>query len=146
MERNQSSKKILMKNFSTNLNPPELLQKLQNLEKKLEELTEGGGIKILFPDKLQAKQIIRLVKPHLLKPLSDYSINPLNSPNLILEGDNLQALASLPKYREKVDLILTDPPYNTGKDFRYNDKWDKNPNDEGIGDLIKVDDPSRHTK
>src|SRR5436309_1457900 len=142
-----------MKNFSNNLNLTELLQKFQNLEtqnlllkSKLEELTEGGGIKILFSDKLQAKQIIRLVKPRLLKLLSDYSINPLNSPNLILEGDNLQALASLPKYREKVDLILTDPPYNTGKDFRYNDKWDKNPNDEGIGDLIKVDDPSRHTK
>ena len=91
----------LNKNFSNNLNS-ELLQKLQSLEaqnlllkSKLEELTEGGGIKILFPDKLQAKQIIRLVKPRLLKSLSDYSINPLNSPNLILEGDNLQALASL---------------------------------------------------
>jgi adenine-specific DNA-methyltransferase len=93
------------------------------LQSKLNSLLEGGGIKIFFPDKTQAKQIIRLVKPRLLKPLLDYSINPLNSPNLILEGDNLHALASLFKYREKIDLILTDPPYNTGnKDFRYNDK------------------------
>ena len=83
----------------------ELLQKLQNLEtqnqllqSKLESLLEGGGIKILFPDKFQAKQILRLIRPRILKPFPDFSINPLNSPNLILEGDNLQTLASLAKY------------------------------------------------
>lgn len=94
----------------------------QKLKTKLEELTEGGGIKIFFSDKAQAKQIIYRVKPRVLKELPRYSFNPERSPNLIIEGDNLQALASLSKYRHKVDLILTDPPYNTGKDFRYNDK------------------------
>lgn len=118
----------------------------QKLKTKLEELTEGGGIKIFFSDKAQAKQIIYRVKPRVLKELPRYSFNPERSPNLIIEGDNLQALASLSKYRHKVDLILTDPPYNTGKDFRYNDKWNEDPNDEGLGNLIKVDDPSRHTK
>jgi len=65
---------------------------------------------------------------------------------LIIEGDNLQALASLYRERGQVDLILTDPPYNTGNDFRYNDKWDKNPNDLDLGEFVGADDPARHTK
>lgn len=51
-------------------------------------------------------------------------------------------------YRERgqIDLILTDPPYNTGGDWRYNDKWDTDPNDAGIGDLVSADDKAKHTK
>ncbi len=41
---------------------------------------------------------------------------------------------------------MTDPPYNTGEDFRYNDKWDKDPNDPDLGDLVPKDDGSRHSK
>ena len=55
-------------------------------------------------------------------------------------------MVTLYQYHGKVDLIITDPPYNTGKDFRYNDKWDEDPNDEGLGDYVKSDDTSRHTK
>ena len=123
-----------------------LLAENAQLKAQLEAITEGGGIKIIFPDKAIAKQIIRKVNPRILKELPRYSFNPTNSPNLILEGDNLHALASLYQYRNKVDLILTDPPYNTGKDFRYNDKQNKLPNDEELGDLIKSDDPAKHTK
>lgn len=36
--------------------------------------------------------------------------------------------------------------YNTGEDFRYNDKWDKDPNDPDLGDLVPKDDGSRHSK
>ncbi len=39
-----------------------------------------------------------------------------------------------------------EPPYNTGGDFRYNDKWDKDPNDPDLGDFVGSDDPARHTK
>jgi len=39
-----------------------------------------------------------------------------------------------------------EPPYNTGQDFRYNDRWDINPNDDGLGELVDVDDTERHTK
>jgi len=66
--------------------------------------------------------------------------------NLLIEGDNLQALASLYREKGQVDLILTDPPYNTGGDFRYNDKWDQDPNDPDLGDFVGSDDPARHTK
>ncbi|CAG8639833.1 17847_t:CDS:1 [Racocetra fulgida] len=123
-----------------------LLAENSRLKAQLGAITEGGGIKIIFPDKDIAKQIIRKINPRILKELPRYSFNPNNSSNLVLEGDNLHALASLYQYRNKVDLILTDPPYNTGKDFRYNDKQTKLPNDEELGDLIKSDDPARHTK
>lgn len=44
--------------------------------------------------------------------------------NLIIKGNNLLVLSSLLKtYRGKIKLIYIDPPYNTGNDFGYNDKF-----------------------
>ena len=44
--------------------------------------------------------------------------------NLIIKGNNLIALHSLKKrYAGKVKLIYLDPPYNTTKDFDYNDRF-----------------------
>ena len=44
--------------------------------------------------------------------------------NLVIKGNNLIALYSLKKrYAGKVKLIYLDPPYNTTKDFDYNDKF-----------------------
>lgn len=50
--------------------------------------------------------------------------NPEERFNFLLEGDNLHSLYLLEKtYKEKIDIIYIDPPYNTGKeDFIYNDK------------------------
>jgi hypothetical protein len=42
--------------------------------------------------------------------------------NMLIEGNNLEILAALPT--ASVDLIYTDPPYNTGHNtFRYHDQW-----------------------
>lgn len=48
--------------------------------------------------------------------------------NFLLEGDNLHSLYLLKKtHLAKIDVIYIDPPYNTGKEFTYNDKViDKN--------------------
>lgn len=44
--------------------------------------------------------------------------------NLFIEGDNLEALKLLQEtYLGKVKLIYIDPPYNTGRDFIYNDDY-----------------------
>ncbi len=52
------------------------------------------------------------------------SINPKNSQNIIIEGENLEVLKLLSgAYREKVKCIYIDPPYNTGKDFVYSDNF-----------------------
>ena len=66
--------------------------------------------------------------------------------NLLIEGDNLQSMVTLYKERGRVDLIITDPPYNTGQQFRYNDKWDADPNDPGIGEFVSAEDGARRTK
>jgi len=58
------------------------------LKAELEAIKEGGGIKIIFPKKTTAKQIIRKINPRILKELSRYSYQPTNSSNSILEGDN----------------------------------------------------------
>lgn len=52
------------------------------------------------------------------------SVNPTESENLIIEGENLEVLKLLTSsYREKIKCIYIDPPYNTGKDFVYSDKF-----------------------
>src|SRR3989344_4159755 len=45
--------------------------------------------------------------------------------NLLIEGDNYHALATLNfTHAKSVDVIYIDPPYNTGnKDFKYNDQF-----------------------
>lgn len=42
----------------------------------------------------------------------------------LIKSDNYQALKTLlPKFRERVDLIYIDPPFNTGDDFLYKDRY-----------------------
>lgn len=47
-----------------------------------------------------------------------------DSDNLYIEGDNLEVLKLLQRgYAGKVKMIYIDPPYNTGHDFVYKDKF-----------------------
>lgn len=120
------------------------------VEQLIEMIRErtGAGVNLSFPGKVIARQLGRKVRPRTQLTLAKYSVGeePERSRNLLIEGDNLQALASLYRERGKIDMILTDPPYNTGGDFRYNDKWDKDPNDPDLGEFVGSDDPARHTK
>jgi adenine-specific DNA-methyltransferase len=44
--------------------------------------------------------------------------------NMIIEGENLEVLKLLTSaYRERIKFIYIDPPYNTGKDFVYSDRY-----------------------
>ena len=73
------------------------------------------------------------------------SINPDNSENLIIEGENLEVLKLLSgSYREKIKCIYIDPPYNTGKDFVYSDNFTQDKrayweDAEYIEDGVKID-------
>ncbi|HAP96348.1 MAG TPA: hypothetical protein DCP54_11515 [Chryseobacterium sp.] len=73
------------------------------------------------------------------------SVNPAESENLIIEGENLEVLKLLSaSYREKIKCIYIDPPYNTGKDFVYSDNFtqDKKAYWEDAGiveDGLKID-------
>jgi adenine-specific DNA-methyltransferase len=59
----------------------------------------------------------------VLKPVKELSVGD-NSENLLIEGDNLEALKALmPFYYGKVKCIYIDPPYNTGNEgWVYNDR------------------------
>jgi len=55
---------------------------------------------------------------------------PYGAPHVLIEGDNLHALHTLQAtHRDSVDVIYIDPPYNTGKEFIYNDKLIDREND-----------------
>lgn len=59
-----------------------------------------------------------------LRPYREESVNFDATQNLYIEGDNLEALKLLQEsYLGKVKMIYIDPPYNTGKDFVYKDKF-----------------------
>ena len=58
----------------------------------------------------------------LLEEVSDLSAGNLESGNILIQGDNLQALkALLPFYAGQVKCIYIDPPYNTGAAFEHYD-------------------------
>jgi adenine-specific DNA-methyltransferase len=59
-----------------------------------------------------------------LRPVRDGSVDFDTTRNLLIEGDNLEALKLLQEsYLGKVKLIYIDPPYNTGNDFVYEDDF-----------------------
>lgn len=54
----------------------------------------------------------------------------IDTENIYIEGDNLDALKLLQEtYLGKVKMIYIDPPYNTGKDFIYEDDFSQNTDD-----------------
>ena len=95
-----------------------------------------------------------------LEPDEERSKNLDTTQNLIIEGDNLQVLHLLKKsYKNKVKCIYIDPPYNTGNDFVYNDKFELNiktslqetgeidiETGEQLADYITKDDGRKHSK
>ena len=129
------------------LSRPALIKLLQEHDAVLAEAGQDG-IVMNYTGRAAPWQIIRLVKPKLSRIIKKLSIGEekAQSENEIWDGENLSAMVTLYKYRGQVDLIVTDPPYNTGEDFRYNDKWDKDPNDPDLGTLVPKDDGSRHSK
>ena len=108
----------------------------------------SGGVALSFYGKHTAMEIARRVRPRVTRRLTEFSVGTPEeqSKNLLVEGENLQAMVTLYKYRGQIDLIVTDPPYNTGQQFRYNDRWDQDPNDPDLGALVTLEDGSRHTK
>ena len=73
-----------------------------------------------------------------------------DSGNMIIHGDNLEALkALLPQYEGKVKCIYIDPPYNTGNEgWVYNDNVNDPHIRRWLGKVVgsEVDDLTRHDK
>lgn len=60
----------------------------------------------------------------LLEPIAKLSYGEVDSSNVLIKGDNLEALkALLPYYAGQVNCVYADPPFNTGQAF---DDYDDN--------------------
>lgn len=72
------------------------------------------------------------------------------SENMIIHGDNLEALKSLlPRYEGKIKCIYIDPPYNTGNEgWVYNDNVNDPKIRKWLGEVVgkEGEDLSRHDK
>ena len=85
---------------------------IQHLVEMIREKT-GAGVNLSFPGKVLARQLGRRVRPRTMRTVKVHGAGDedARAKNLLIEGDNLQALASLYREKGQVDLILTDPPF-----------------------------------
>lgn len=96
----------------------------------------------------------KVVNHHLEVPYrvleEQYTYNAETSENMIIRGDNLEALkALLPRYEGKVKCIYIDPPYNTGNEgWVYNDNVNDPRIKKWLGEVVgkEGEDLSRHDK
>jgi adenine-specific DNA-methyltransferase len=77
-----------------------------------------------WPGKREALLLANAPIAKTLRPCREESVDFDSTRNLFIEGDNLDALKLLQEsYLGKVKLIYIDPPYNTGRDFIYDDDY-----------------------
>ena len=93
--------------------------------KVLDEGKEKYGLN--WHGKKKARQIALTPSTATLLPCQGESVDWNLTKNLFIEGDNLEVLKLLQKsYSNKVKMIFIDPPYNTGEEFIYPDKFSDN--------------------
>ena len=103
----------------------ETLRQLLGDESVLDEGQEKYGLN--WHGKKKARQIALTPSTGTLLPCPDESVDWDTTKNLFIEGDNLEVLKLLQKsYANKVKMIYIDPPYNTGKEFIYPDRFQDN--------------------
>lgn len=86
---------------------------------------------LTWPGKKEAIVNANTPSKSALRPVKEKSIDFDNTQNIYIEGDNLEVLKILQEsYLNKIKCIYIDPPYNTGNDFIYNDKFKKDIDEE----------------
>ncbi|MBE0463103.1 site-specific DNA-methyltransferase [Halomonas colorata] len=91
----------------------------------LDEGEEKYGLN--WHGKKKARQIALAPSTGTLLPCPEESVDWDTTQNLFIEGDNLEVLKLLQKsYANQVKMIYIDPPYNTGKEFIYPDRFQEN--------------------
>ena len=77
-----------------------------------------------WPGKREALLAANAPIAKTLRPCREESVDFDTTKNLFIEGDDLDALKLLQEtYLGKMKLIYIDPPYNTGRDFIYDDDF-----------------------
>ena len=78
--------------------------------------------KLRWVDDDKARNAVSNVVMKILREDKSLSYGDPNSGNILVHGDNLEALkALLPFYAGRVKCIFIDPPYNTGSAFEHYD-------------------------
>ena len=86
---------------------------------------------LTWPGKKEAIVNANTPSKNTLRPVKEKSVNFDTTQNIYIEGDNLEVLKILQEsYLNKIKCIYIDPPYNTGNDFIYNDKFKKDIDEE----------------
>jgi len=119
-------------------------ERIEQLKQLLPEIATEGGIDFdrlrlvlgdevdegteryafTWPGKTDAIRQSQTPSTATLRPCPEESVNWDETENLYIEGDNLEVLKLLQhSYHGRVKLIYIDPPYNTGHDFVYRDKF-----------------------
>lgn len=113
-----------------------------------EELRRSSGAYLQWSDRRRARLLAPA--PRVLEVVSEESDVTEEDPgHRVIEGDNRQALVSLRnEFANEIDVVLIDPPYNTGKnDFRYSDTRFLDPDaDTAEGSYVTDNEAGRHTK
>ncbi|TCT11054.1 adenine-specific DNA-methyltransferase [Paralcaligenes ureilyticus] len=95
---------------------------------------------LTWPGKREALLTANAPISKTLRPCREESVDFDTTKNLFIEGDNLDALKLLQEtYLGKVKVIYIDPPYNTGRDFIYDDDYSAE-TDEYLTDSGQKDD------
>lgn len=98
----------------------------ETLRRALGDWVEAGNERfgLVWPGKAQCMEIIQQTSVATLKPDRKRSVNFEYTENVSIEGDNLEVLKLLQKaYFGRIKMIYIDPPYNTGQEFIYLDKY-----------------------
>ncbi|MYV40863.1 site-specific DNA-methyltransferase [Streptomyces sp. SID1328] len=105
---------------------------MQLLGENIDEGKERYGLN--WHGKRQARRIALTPSTGTLLPRPEESVDWDTTQNLVIEGDNLEALKLLQKsYAGQVKLIYIDPPYNTGNDFIYADRFNN-----GVANYLEI--------
>jgi adenine-specific DNA-methyltransferase len=89
-----------------------------------EAVSRSEDFGLHWPGRAEARTQAKSLCRGQLLPCPQESLCWETSQNLVIEGDNLdvsKALAS--NYAGRIGLIYIDPPYNTGSDFVYHDRF-----------------------
>ncbi len=77
-----------------------------------------------WPGKKDCLRLIQKPSYGTLRPQQDHSVDFNSTGNIFVEGDNLEVLKLLQKsLYGSIKLIYIDPPYNTGNEFLYPDRF-----------------------
>jgi len=125
----QLGKRDILRHFLAQSFPECLIEgdiDVEQLKRVLGHWAEPGQERfgLVWPGKAQCMRIIQQSSNATLKPDRSESLDFDKTQNVFIEGDNLEVLKLLQKpYFGRVKMIYIDPPYNTGQEFIYPDKY-----------------------